>query len=254
MSPPVPFPRRAPRGRFGTEPPPSQRIALVSGANRGLGLEVSRQLAAAGMTVLLGARNLAAGEKAAKALRREGGDVTAVQLDVTAQADVDALAERIERDFGRLDVLVNNAGAYFNLDDRASSVDLAYVSGALDTNLLGAWRLCEAAVPFMRRHAYGRIVNVSSGCGAIDSEGEDCPAYRVSKAALNSYTRMLAAELKGSGILVNAVCPGWVATDMGGPGGRPVADGAAGIVWAASLPPRGAITGGFFRDRAPIAW
>jgi len=132
MSPPVPFPRRAPRGRFGTEPPPSQRIALVSGANRGLGLEVSRQLAAAGMTVLLGARNLAAGEKAAKALRREGGDVTAVQLDVTAQADVDALAERIERDFGRLDVLVNNAGAYFNLDDRASSVDLAYVSGATE--------------------------------------------------------------------------------------------------------------------------
>ncbi|NKJ22594.1 SDR family NAD(P)-dependent oxidoreductase [Dyella sp. SG609] len=254
MSPPVPFPRRAPRERFGTEPPPSQRVALVSGANRGLGLEVSRQLAAAGMTVLLGARQLAAGEKAAKALRRAGGDVTAVQLDVTAQADVDALAERIGRDYGRLDVLVNNAGAYFNLDERASSVDLAYVRGALDTNLLGAWRLSEAAIPFMRRHAYGRIVNVSSGCGAIDSEGEDCPAYRVSKAALNSYTRMLAAELKGSGILVNAVCPGWVATDMGGPGGRPVADGAAGIVWAASLPSQGAITGGFFRDRAPIAW
>lgn len=254
MSPPVPFPRRAPRERFGAEPPPSQRVALVSGANRGLGLEVSRQLAAAGMSVLLGARNPAAGEKAAKALRREGGDVTAVQLDVTSQPDVDALVQRIERDYGRLDVLVNNAGAYFNLDDRASSVDLAYVRGALDTNLLGAWRLSEAAIPLMRRHGYGRIVNVSSGCGAIDSEGEDCPAYRVSKAALNSYTRMLAAELRGSGILVNAVCPGWVATDMGGPGGRPVADGAAGIVWAASLPPQGAITGGFFRDRAPIAW
>jgi len=254
MSPPVPFPRRAPRQRFGTEPPPSQRVALVSGANRGLGLEVSRQLAAAGMSVLLGSRNLAAGEKAAKVLRREGGDITAVQLDVTAQTDVDALIERIERDYGRLDVLVNNAGAYFNLDDRASSVDLSYVRGALDTNLLGAWRLSEAAIPFMRRHAYGRIVNVSSGCGAIDSEGEDCPAYRVSKAALNSYTRMLASELRGSGILVNAVCPGWVATDMGGPGGRPVADGAAGIVWAASLPAAGSITGGFFRDRAPIPW
>lgn len=255
MSPPLPFPRRAPRDRgLGTEPPLSQRVALVSGANRGLGLEVTRQLAAAGMTVLLGARNLAAGEKAAKSLRREGSDVSAVQLDVTAQADIDALAQRIERDFGRIDVLVNNAGAFFDFGDRASSVDLARVQGALDTNLLGAWRLSEAVIPFMRRHGYGRIVNVSSGCGATDSEGEDCPAYRVSKAALNAYTRMLAAELKGSGILVNAVCPGWVATDMGGPGGRPVADGAVGIVWAASLPSKGAVTGGFFRDRTPIAW
>ncbi|WNL46197.1 SDR family oxidoreductase [Dyella sp. BiH032] len=255
MSPPLPFPRRAPRERgLGTEPPPSQRVALVSGANRGLGLEVSRQLAAAGMTVLLGARNPAAGEKAAKALRREGGDAIAVQLDVTSQADVDALVERIGRDYGRLDVLVNNAGAFFDVGDRASSVDLARVQSALDTNLLGAWRLGEAVIPFMKRHGYGRIVNVSSGCGATDSDGEDCPAYRVSKAALNSYTRMLATELKGSGILVNAVCPGWVATDMGGPGGRPVADGAAGIVWAACLPLKGAVTGGFFRDRTPIPW
>lgn len=252
---PVPFPRRSPRERsLGTEPPLSQRIALVSGANRGLGLEVARQLGASGMTVLLGARNLVAGEKAAKQLRRAGSDVVAVQLDVTSQADVDALVGRIEHDYGRLDVLVNNAGAFFDIDDRASSVSLAHVQSAIDTNLLGAWRLGEAAVPLMKRHAYGRIVNVSSGCGAIESEGEDCPAYRVSKAALNSYTRMLASELRGSGILVNAVCPGWVATDMGGPGGRPVADGAAGIVWAACLPPQGAITGGFFRDRAPIAW
>ncbi|WP_266168619.1 SDR family oxidoreductase [Dyella subtropica] len=251
----LPFPRRSPRERtLATEPPLTQRVALVSGANRGLGLEVARQLGTSGMTVLLGARNLAAGERAAKQLRRAGSDVVAVQLDVTQQADVDAIASRIERDFGRLDILVNNAGAFFDTGNRASSVDLSSVQSALDTNLLGAWRLSEAAVPLMRRHAYGRIVNVSSGCGAVDSGGEDCPAYRVSKAALNSYTRMLAGELRGSGILVNAVCPGWVATDMGGPGGRPVADGAAGIVWAACLPMQGSITGGFFRDRAPIAW
>ncbi len=236
------------------EPPLNQRIALVSGGNRGLGLEVVRQLASQGMTVLLGSRQLAAGEKMARQLRREGGDVVAVKLDVTAQDDVDAAARAIERDYGRLDVLVNNAGAFFDLNDRASTADLGQVRGALDTNLLGAWRLSEAVLPMMRRHAYGRIVNVSSGCGASGSTGEDCAAYRISKSALNTYTRMLASELRGSGIVVNAVCPGWVATDMGGPGGRPVADGAAGIVWAACLPTAGAVTGGFFRDRQPIDW
>jgi NAD(P)-dependent dehydrogenase (short-subunit alcohol dehydrogenase family) len=128
------------------------------------------------------------------------------------------------------------------------------VRQALETNLLGAWQLTEAMLPLMQRHGYGRIVNVSSGCGAIESDGSASPAYRVSKAALNSHTRMLAMELQGSGVLVNAVCPGWVATDMGGHGGRPVAEGAAGIVWAATLPSRPAITGGFFRDRMRIDW
>lgn len=251
----VAFPRRSPRERaLVTEPPLSQRVALVSGGNRGLGLEVVRQLAAQGMTVLLGSRQLAAGEKAAKSLRREGHDVVAVKLDVTAQEDVDALARRLEHDYGRVDILVNNAGAFFDLSDRPSTADLTLVRNALDTNLLGAWRLSEAVLPLMRRHGYGRIVNVSSGCGASGSTGEDCAAYRISKSALNTYTRMLASELRGSGVLVNAVCPGWVATDMGGPGGRPVADGAAGIVWAACLPMAAAVTGGFFRDRQPIDW
>jgi NAD(P)-dependent dehydrogenase (short-subunit alcohol dehydrogenase family) len=226
----------------------------VSGGNRGLGFEVSRQLAATGVTVLLGARRSLAGEKAARQLRREGGTVISVPLDVTSPESVRELAAYIEGEYGRLDILVNNAGAYFDIDDQASSVDLDVVRDALETNLLGAWRLTEAMLPLMQRHGYGRIVNVSSGCGAIDSEGASCPAYRVSKAALNSHTRMLATELAGSGVLVNAVCPGWVATDMGGHGGRPVAEGAAGIVWAAMLPSRPAINGGFFRDRQRIDW
>lgn len=251
----VAFPGRPSRRRMLVpEPEPSQRVALVSGGNRGIGFEVSRQLASAGVTVLLGARRPLAGEKAARQLRREGGTVMPVSLDVTSNASVRELAARIEGEYGRLDILVNNAGAYFDIDDQASSVDLDIVRDALETNLLGAWRLTEAVLPLMQRHGYGRIVNVSSGCGAVDSEGTCCPAYRVSKAALNSHTRMLAAELAGSGILVNAVCPGWVATDMGGHGGRPVAEGADGIVWAAMLPSRPAINGGFFRDRQRIDW
>lgn len=251
----VAFPVRSPRRRgVAAEPERAQRVALVSGANRGLGLEISRQLAAEGITVLLGARNPLAGEKAARQLRRDGGTVIAVPLDVTSMDDIRALVARIEHDYGRLDILVNNAGAYFDVDNQASSVNMDIVRQALETNLLGAWQLTEALLPLMQRHGYGRVVNVSSGCGAIESDSSACPAYRVSKAALNSHTRMLAMELQGSGILVNAVCPGWVATDMGGHGGRPVAEGAAGIVWAALLPSRPAVTGGFFRDRVRIDW
>ncbi|HEX7813739.1 SDR family NAD(P)-dependent oxidoreductase [Dyella sp.] len=250
------LPRKAARGSVvDSEPPPSQRVALVSGGNRGLGLEVARQLAAQGMTVLLGARNNAAGEKAARQLRHEGGDVVAVKLDVTSDEDVASLAALVDRDYQRLDILVNNAGAFFDVDKRASTADLAMVRNALDVNLLGAWRLTEALLPLMQRHNYGRIVNVSSSCGTIENDSDNCPAYRISKTALNGYTRMLAAELKGSGVLVNAVCPGWVATDMGGSGGRPVKDGAEGIVWAACLPTQHMhMNGRFFRDKRQIAW
>ncbi|WP_049623430.1 SDR family NAD(P)-dependent oxidoreductase, partial [Frateuria defendens] len=168
-------------------------------------------------------------------------------------ADIAALPGLIEERYGRLDVLINNAGAYYDLAERPSAVDFATVRAALDTNLLGAWQLTDALLPLMRRHGYGRIVNVSSGCGAGGATGGASPSYRVSKAALNACTRALAAELAGTGIVVNAVCPGWTATDMGGPGGRPVAESAAGIVWAACLP-EGAPGGLFLRDRQRVAW
>ncbi|GAB3790755.1 SDR family NAD(P)-dependent oxidoreductase [Dyella agri] len=231
--------------------PVAHRVALVTGANRGLGFEVARQLAARGYSVLLGARDLAKGRQAAKQI---DGDAVAVPLDVTDPQQIAALATWIEREHGRLDVLVNNAGGHADREARAETAAADSVRAALETNLLGAWQLCNALLPLMRRHRYGRIVNVTSGCAA--NMPPDCigyPAYRVSKTALNAYTRALAAELAGSGILVNAVCPGWVATGMGGPGGGPVERGAAGIVAAACLPEPG-VNGALLRDGQRIAW
>ncbi len=232
---------------------PVYRVALVSGANRGIGFEVARQLSERGMTVLLGARDPDKGRLAARQLAGTAGEVIAVQLDVTRQDEVDTLARWIDVTYGRLDVLINNAGGHYDHDGSASHTDFIPAQAALDTHLFGAWRLSSALLPLMRRHGYGRIVNVSSGCAASSSNSGNCVAYRISKTALNSYTRTLAAELQGSGIVVNAVCPGWVATELGGPGGRPVERGAAGIVWAACLPAP-APTGGFFRDGEVIPW
>lgn len=227
------------------------RVALVSGGNRGIGREICRQLAEKGYTVVLGARDEGKGRRAAEEL---DGDVRARQLDVTDDESVRRLADSIEEDFGRLDVLVNNAGIANDHGQRGVDADLDRVREALEANLLGAWRLCEAAIPLMQRNGYGRIVNVSSGLGAINDMGGGSPAYRVSKAGLNALTRILSSELRGSGILVNSVCPGWVQTDMGGTrASRPVEDGADTPVWAATLPNSGP-TGGFFRDRRPVEW
>nr|WP_225562126.1 SDR family NAD(P)-dependent oxidoreductase [Rhodanobacter sp. DHB23] len=224
---------------------------MVTGANRGLGFEVVRQLAVRGYSVLLGARDLAKGKQAA---RQIGGDVVAVPLDVTDATQVAELVAWIEREHGRLDVLVNNAGGHADSSARAESATAADVRAALETNLIGAWQLSSALLPLMRRHRYGRIVNVTSGCASVTApDAIGYPAYRVSKAALNAYTRALAAELAGSGIVVNAVCPGWLATGLGGPGGGPVERGAASVVAAACLPEPG-INGALLRDGQRIAW
>ena len=141
-----------------------------------------------------------------------------------------------------------------DIGQRGLDADLDVVRETLGLNLFGAWRLCEAFVPLMQRNNYGRIVNVSSGMGALNEMRGGSPAYRVSKTALNALTRILASELWGSGILVNSVCPGWVRTDMGGSGAsRSVEEGADTLVWAATLADNGP-TGGFFRDRRPITW
>jgi NAD(P)-dependent dehydrogenase (short-subunit alcohol dehydrogenase family) len=199
---------------------------------------------------MLGSRDLAKGEAAARSL---AGEVHARQLDVADAAGVERLRRTVEAEFGRLDVLVNNAAILYDTWQRAENADLAVVREALETNLFGAWRLCEAFIPLLRRSLHGRIVNVSSEAGSLAGMAGGTPAYNVSKVALNGLTRMLAAELRGAGILVNSVCPGWVATDMGGPGGRPVEAGAASVVWAATLPDDGP-TGGFFRDGKPLPW
>ena len=233
--------------------PDETKIALVTGANRGLGLEVVRQLARRGMVVILGARDEAKGQRAAESLQEAGLAVVPRRLDVTEQQTIDRLATDVGQEFGRLDVLVNNAGALYDTWQRATRVDFRLVQEALETNTVGPWRVCQAFVPLLRKSQAGRIVNVSSEAGSLTSMGAGTPAYTVSKAALNAFTRVLAAELRDTRILVNAVCPGWVATDMGGRGGRPVEEGAASVVWAATLPDGGP-TGGFFRDGRPLPW
>ncbi len=228
-----------------------RRIALVSGANRGIGREVVRQLAERGMTTILGSRDEEKGRAAAKGI---DGDVHVRGLDVTDEKGIRELAGSIEEEFGQLDVLVNNAGVSMDSGQRGLNVDLDVVRETLEMNLFGAWHLCEVFVPLMQRNGYGRIVNVSSGMGALNDMGGGSPAYRVSKTALNALTRILASELRGSGILVNSVCPGWVRTDMGGSGAsRSVEEGADTPVWAATLADNGP-TGGFFRNRRPISW
>jgi len=227
------------------------RVALVSGGNRGIGLEVCRQLAGRGITVVMGSRDAEQGRDAASNLP---DGVVVHQLDVSEPESVERLARSVEEEFGRLDVLVNNAAISNDEGQSGVDADLDRVKEALEANLFGAWRLCEVAIPLMWRNGYGRIVNVSTGLASLEDMGGGSPGYRVSKTALNVLTRILASELRGSGILVNAVNPGWVQTDMGGSGAtRTVEEGAEALVWAATLPNSGP-TGGFFRDRQPVAW
>ena len=229
------------------------RVAVVTGASRGIGKEIVFQLAGRGDTVILGSRDAAQGERAAKSFGTLPGTVLARQLDVTSQDDVDRLAVELTGSVGHVDVLVNNAAIHYDTWQSASSADLDVVREALETNVFGAWRVTLGLLPLLRASSHPRIVNVSSEGGSLTNMGGGLPAYRVSKAALNVLTRALAAELRPAGILVNSVCPGWVATDMGGPGGRPVAEGAESVLWAADLPDRGP-TGGFFRDGEPLPW
>lgn len=228
-------------------------IALVTGANRGIGLEVAKQLAQKGATVLLGSRDLEKGKTAAQYLASEGLTVVPVQLDVTQLEDIKQAAQQIEQQYGRLDILINNAGVLYDTWQNAAGADLDEVELALATNTLGPWRVVKGLLPMLKKSQHGRIVNVSSGAGSLHDMSGGTPAYSVSKAALNALTIMLSKNLEADGILVNAVCPGWVATDMGGAGGRPVEAGAASVTWAALLPDDGP-TGGFFRDGKAIAW
>lgn len=240
--------------------PPSdsdtQRIALVTGANRGLGRAIAEGLARRGLHVLVTARRLEQAEAAVQQMQeRSAGTVEAQQLDVTDQGSVDRLMAGVVSRHGRLDVLVNNAGAHYDTYQQARSANLEIVRAALEINLVGAWRMCLAVIPLMKQNGYGRIVNMSSGAGAFtNSGGGGIPAYRVSKAGLNMLTDTLGDELANTPIFVNAACPGWVRTDMGGPG-APLSpeEGADTPIWLATLPPDGP-SGGFFRRRERIPW
>jgi NAD(P)-dependent dehydrogenase (short-subunit alcohol dehydrogenase family) len=229
-----------------------ERVALISGGNRGLGREVARRLAEDGYQVVIGSRDLAKGEQAAREL---GANVSACRLDVTDQKSIESCIDEIRGRFGRLDVLVNNAGiAGGGWSTSATDVDLDEVRATLETNLFGAWELTQAALPLMRENGYGRIVNLSSGMGQLSDMNGHAPGYRVSKTGLNALTRILTAELGEENVLVNSCCPGWVRTDMGGAGARlSVEEGGDTPFWLATLPDDGP-RGGFFRSRQPIPW
>jgi NAD(P)-dependent dehydrogenase (short-subunit alcohol dehydrogenase family) len=232
---------------------PTLQLAVVTGGNRGLGLEVCRQLARRGLKVILTARDPAKGEQAARLLASEALDVRFHVLNAANEASIVALAEFIRTEYGRLDVLVNNAGIF--PDPSSSSVFDARVETVhrgMEVNAYGPLMLCQRLIPLM--DGYGRVVNVSSGMGQLSDMNGCCPGYRLSKTALNAVTRIFADELKDTGVKINSVCPGWVRTDMGtAEADRPVEEGAAGIVGLALLPDDGP-SGGFFRDMRPIPW
>lgn len=234
----------------------SKGVALVTGANRGIGREVVRQLAERGYRVLLSARNGEKAEQAAEELSASTGTtVRALTIDVSDPASIEAAAERVRADPGKLDVLVNNAGVGSDFGVSGTAPDFEAMERALQTNFYGAYRMTIALLDLLRASEHPRIVNVSSGMGGVTEMGGWSPGYRASKAALNAMTRILSTELKDERFLVNSACPGFVNTDMGGPMGasKPVEDGASGVLWLATLPDDGP-TGGFFRDGKAIAF
>ncbi|MBW4636643.1 MAG: SDR family oxidoreductase [Gloeocapsa sp. UFS-A4-WI-NPMV-4B04] len=232
----------------------TKKIAVVTGGNRGIGFETCRQLAKQEIQVILTSRESAKGKAAAEKLQAEGLDVSYYSLDVTDADSVQRLAQFIKNEYGQLDILINNAGVLLDSSDSVLNTKIDTLHQTIDTNLYGPFLLCQALIPLMENHKYGRIVNVSSGAGQLSDMNSGYPSYRISKTALNALTRILGNELKGTNILINSVCPGWVKTDMGGANAsRTPAQGADTIVWLATLPDNGP-TSGFFRDRQPIPW
>lgn len=234
------------------------RVALVTGANRGIGLEISRRLAARGLTVVMSGRDLAAVEQAAASLP----GARAWRLDVRDRARIPVVVAELLEEIGRIDVLVNNAGIQRDGPESIAALPLSILDQTLETNLLGPLALTQAVVPAMRRHDYGRIVNMASSLGAFAHildpastfHAVDSPAYRLSKGALNLMTALFARELRDSNVLVNSACPGWVRSGCGSERAPlSVEEGADTPVWLATLPDGGP-SGGFFREREAIPW
>ena len=240
----------------------TKRVALVTGANRGIGLAIASRLARLGLTVIIGVRDEKNGKEAEKRLTDNGLDAHFTLLGVSNATSIIAALGRIDDIFGRLDVLVNNAGIMIDAETGILELPLGLLQKTLEINTFGPLLLSQGCVPLMQRHNYGRIVNLSSTLGALaeianpDSKYKELmsPAYRLSKIMLNGITALLAQELRDSNILVNAVCPGWVRTDLGGPRAPILPEEAAETpVWLATLPDDGP-TGGFFREHQPIPW
>jgi len=232
----------------------SSLVAMVTGANRGLGLEICLQLSALNMRVVMTARNTTLLDEAVATIGGPSDRLSAVTMNVTNLNSIEAARLSIECRFGPVDILINNAAIMCFEDEAVLSTTPESFEAALDTNLLGAVRTCSVFVPGMTGRGFGRVVNISSRAGVTRHMSTFAPAYSVSKAALNAFTKILAETCRGTGLLINACDPGWIRTDMGGPTApRSVSEGADTAVWLATLPEDGP-TGSLFRERTLVEW
>jgi len=232
----------------------NQKIVLITGANRGIGLETARQLAQRGLQVVIGARDQASGRRVADAINADGGKATFLSLDVSSTGSIRKAASEFARIDDHLDVLINNAGIYPDKGLTIVTLPRDRLDQTFQTNTFGPLEVTQAFLPYLRKAKAARVINVSSGFGQLDGLSPDQPSYCLSKLALNGLTIMLAEALKADRIAVNSMCPGWVRTDMGGPeADRSVEEGADTVVWLADEAPS-TLTGKFFRDRQEIPW
>ena len=228
-------------------------LALVTGGNRGIGHQIVKQLCQEGVQTIFTSRNPHDGLAALDRLAPHRNLLDYHPLDVSDNASVQELYDHVAKKYGRLNILINNAGANYDTWHRVSHVSMAEVEYTLNVNFLGPWRMCNVFIP-MLKESRGKIINLSSGAGTIASQDGSTPGYSLSKNGLNMLTKSLAADLQTAGVTVNAVCPGWVRTDMGGPNApRSPQQGAETVVWLATLPDSN-LTGGFYRDKRQISW
>ena len=229
------------------------KIALVTGTNRGIGLEICRQLASRGITVIMTARNMQAGRPLVNELRQQWKHVWYHQLDVLDEKSIQDMYQYMDISYGKLDILVNNAGVFLDDGKSALDLDMDTLRSTMETNLYGPFRLIQVMVPLLKKSEDARVINISSTMGQFAGLGQRSAAYRISKAALNAVTVIFSAELSPYNIRVNSVHPGWVKTDMGGPGAtRSVEEGADSVVWLATadkIP-----NAKFIYDRKIIEW
>jgi NAD(P)-dependent dehydrogenase (short-subunit alcohol dehydrogenase family) len=232
----------------------TQRVALITGSNRGIGLETARQLAGRGFHVVIAARDERSGRQAAESIQAEGGKATFLSMDVSSSNSIGSAARQFSSNADHLNVLINNAGVYPDQGLTILTVPRDRVAKTFQTNAFGPLEVTQAFLPYLRRATSARVINVSSGYGQLEGLSADVPSYCLSKLALNGLTIMLAEALQADRIAVNAMCPGWVRTDMGGPGAtRSVPEGADTAVWLADEAPH-ELTGKMFRDRQQIPW